>query len=234
MKNGKIELHAHSAESSRCGSIGAEETVNKYYEAGYQALVLTDHYYARFFDKIKNLSWEKQLKKYLRGYHRAVKAAQDLNFKVFLGIEIKFSDDPNEYLVYGLDEDFLLKNPKLHQLSLAEFKTLTAAQAEETLIFQAHPYRTGMAPASSQLIDGLEVYNGNRRHDSNNAKAFSYAEKHNLKKISGSDFHEYEDLARGGIAALEIPADMSDLITLLKSGNYKLIKNGEFEKDNLL
>lgn len=228
MKNGKIELHAHSSESSRCGSIGAEEVVKKYYEAGYQALVLTDHYYARFFDELQNLSWENQLEKYLKGYKTAVKAAENLNFEVFLGIEIKFNDDPNEYLVYGFNENFLLDNPNLHHLSLTEFKTLTAAQKEEILIFQAHPFRPGMAPAADEFLDGLEVYNGNLRHDSQNEKAFNYAEEHNLKMISGSDFHEYEDLARGGIAAAEIPAKMSELISLLKNGDYDLIQTGKY------
>jgi len=83
-----------------------------------------------------------------------------------------------------------------------------------------------MAPATEQLLDGLEVYNGNPRHDSQNNKALSYAEKNNLKMISGSDFHEYEDLARGGIAAEEVPSNMSELCSLLKSENYKLIKDG--------
>jgi histidinol phosphatase-like PHP family hydrolase len=50
----KIELHAHSSESSRCGSVEAAELVEKYINAGYSALVLTDHYYARFFDKFSN------------------------------------------------------------------------------------------------------------------------------------------------------------------------------------
>lgn len=227
MKNGKIELHAHSAESSRCGSIGAAEAVKKYKEAGYEALVLTDHYYDRLFDKISNLSWTKQLEKYLKGYKTARKAARNLNFKVFLGIEIKFNDDPNEYLVYGLDEEFLFKYPKLHQLSLEKFKTLTADQKEEILIFQAHPYRFGMAPAAEEFLDGLEVYNGNPRHDSQNDKALRYAEEHNLKMISGSDFHEYEDLAQGGIAAAEIPSKISDLIALLKNGDYDLIQAGK-------
>ena len=227
MKNGKIELHAHSAESSRCGSIEAEEVVKKYNEAGYKALVLTDHYYARFFDKISNLSWKKQLEQYLKGYKAASKAAQNLNFIVFLGIEIKFEADPNEYLVYGLGEEFLFRHPNLHQLSLKKFKALTAAQKEEILIFQAHPFRPGMEPAAEELLDGLEVYNGNLRHDSKNKRAFSYAEKHNLKMISGSDFHEYEDLARGGIMAAEIPSNMGDMISLLKSEDYYLIKAGK-------
>jgi len=228
MINGKIELHAHSFESSRCGSIKAETAVKKYYDAGYKVLVLTDHYYARFFEKISDLSWDKQLAKYLKGYKTAKKAAENLNFAVLLGIEIKFIDDPNEYLIYGLNEDFLLKNPNLHRLSLAELKILSAKQKQSILVFQAHPFRQGMAPASEQLLDGLEVYNGNPRHDSQNNKALSYAEKNNLKMISGSDFHEYEDLARGGIAAAERPSKMGDLIALLKKGDYELIQSGKY------
>ena len=228
MNKYKIELHAHSAESSRCGSVKAAEVVKEYKEAGYSALVLTDHYYARFFDKTSELPWDKQLEKYLKGYNIAQKTAEDKNFKVFLGIEIKFQDDSNEYLVYGLDEEFLFKHPNLHRLSLGEFKTLTIDQKQEILIFQAHPFRLGMAPASNQFLDGLEVYNGNPRHDSQNEKALSYAQKNNLKMISGSDFHEYEDLARGGIAAAERPSKMGDLIALLKNGDYDLIQDGKY------
>lgn len=228
MSKYKIELHSHSAESSRCGSIEAAEVVKKYKEAGYSALVLTDHYYARFFDKISELTWDKQLEKYLKGYNTAQKTAKNTNFKVFLGIEIKFEDDPNEYLVYGLDEEFLLNHPNLHHLTLEKFKKLILAQKQKTLIFQAHPYRSGMAPVANEFLDGLEVYNGNPRHDSQNEKAFNYAKEHNLKMISGSDFHEYEDLARGGIAAADMPAKMGALISLLKSGDYKLIRDGNF------
>lgn len=225
MNKYKIELHAHSSESSRCGSVKAAEVVKRYYEAGYKALVITDHYYARFFDKISNLSWDKQLKKYLSGYKAAQKAAQTLDFNVFLGIEIKFNNDPNEYLVYGLNEDFLKKHPNLHHLSLEEFRTLTVDQKQKILIFQAHPFRPGMAPAADQLLDGLEVYNGNQRHNSHNEQAFIYAKEHNLKMISASDFHEYEDLAKGGIIINSVLESQSDLVNILNSNNLELIRN---------
>lgn len=223
----KIELHAHSSESSRCGSIKASELVKKYKEAGYSALVLTDHYYSQFFDEISDLSWENQLEKYLKGYRRARRAADRIDFKIFLGIEIKFDNDLNEYLIYGLKEDFLLNNPNLHHLSLEEFKILIERQEEDILIFQAHPYRSGMAPADTKILDGLEVYNGNPRHNSQNEKAFSYAENHELKMISGSDFHEYEDLALGGIVSEKLPFTTSELCNILKNGNYNLIQAGK-------
>lgn len=227
MNRYKIELHAHSSESSRCGSVEAAELVKKYKNAGYSALVLTDHYYARFFDKIADLSWKEQLEKYLKGYRKAKKTAADLRFNLFLGIEIKFNNDPNEYLIYGLNEEFLLAYPKLHYLNLKEFKILADKQEEDIMIFQAHPYRQGMKPAASNLLDGLEVYNGNPRHNSQNEKALSYAKDHKLKMISGSDFHEYEDLALGGIVSEKLPLKISDLCNLLKNGNYNLIKAGK-------
>jgi hypothetical protein len=226
LDNYRIELHAHSSESSRCGSIGAAELVKIYKEAGYSALVLTDHYYARFFDKISDLSWEKQLEKYLKGYKKAKNIADKLDFKIFLGIEIKFDNDPNEYLVYGLKEEFLLNHPNLHHLDLESFKTIVERLEEDILIFQAHPYRSSMAPADIKLLDGLEVYNGNPRHNSQNDKAFTYAEKHDLKMISGSDFHEYEDLALGGIVSEKLPVTISELCNLLKNDDYNLIKAG--------
>lgn len=225
MSEYKIELHAHSAESSRCGSIKAEKVVKKYYKSGYNALVMTDHYYARFFDKIADLSWNKQLEKYLKGYRIAKKTAENLDFEVFLGIEIKFINDPNEYLAYGLSSKFLGENPNLHHLNLEEFRSLIGNQKDDVLIFQAHPFRSGMAPAVDHLLDGLEVYNGNRRHDSKNEKANNYAEEHGLRKISGSDFHENEDLARGGIITEKKVDKIVGLLKVLRNNNYSLIKS---------
>lgn len=145
-----------------------------------------------------------------------------------MGIEIKFNNDSNEYLIYGLNEEFLLAYPNLHYLNLEEFKILAEKMEDDILIFQAHPYRQGMKPAASKLLDGLEVYNGNPRHNSQNKKALRYAETHKLKMISGSDFHEYEDLALGGIVSEKLPLKINDLCNLLKIGNYSLIKEGRF------
>ncbi|PTV95344.1 hypothetical protein C8C76_12914 [Halanaerobium saccharolyticum] len=225
MSEYKIELHAHSAESSRCGSIKAEALVKKYKRAGYSALVLTDHYYARFFDKVKSLNWEEQFEKYLKGYKIAKRAAAEMDFNLFLGIEIRFNDDPNEYLVYGLGEKFLFENQNLHHLNLEKFKELTDSQSNKILIYQAHPYRKGMSPAADYLLDGLEVYNGNRRHNSQNEKAHNYAAEHQLKMISGSDFHEDEDLARGGIVTQQKIEGIRDLLQILELENYRLIKS---------
>ncbi|PUU87979.1 hypothetical protein [Halanaerobium sp.] len=50
--------------------------------------------------------------------------------------------------------------------------------------------------------------------------------------ISGSDFHEEEDLALGGITAERLPSDMRELCSLLRSGEYDLIKDGNNIKES--
>ena len=46
------------------------------------------------------------------------------------------------------------------------------------------------------LLDGLEVFNGNNTHDSHNALADYWADMNGLIKTSGSDFHKADSLQR--------------------------------------
>ena len=89
------------------------------------------------------------------------------------------------------------------------------------MIYQAHPFRVGIFPENPEYLDGIEVYNGNPRHDSRNEKAAEYAKYYNLKMLSGSDFHQTEDLARGGIVLSEAPKDSIEFTRLLAGGHVK-------------
>ena len=40
----KIELHAHTDESSGCGKMPAEELLGRFKGAGYDTIVITDHF----------------------------------------------------------------------------------------------------------------------------------------------------------------------------------------------
>jgi hypothetical protein len=126
-------------------------------------------------------------------------------------------------LVYGVDEEFLLRNKELYKLGLQGFKKLISDK--DILIVQAHPYRPYMTPADPSLIDGVEVYNGNPRHDSNNDLAYEYALDNKLKMLSGSDFHQIQDLARGGIVLTEPIRTPAELVKLIKTdGILELLK----------
>jgi len=218
------DLHVHTREVSPCGKVPAEKIVHLYNHAGYSGLVITDHFYGMLFRNQKNqLSWQKKIDRFIQGYIKAKEYADRINFTVLLGLEIRFPENNNDYLVYGADEKLLRKYRDLYNLNLDQFYALKNNFEKEILIYQAHPFRSSGTEINKDSLDGLETYNGNPRHESNNKLASNYAEKHGLKMISGSDFHRKEDLARGGITVNTKIESGEDLVHVLKNNEYKMI-----------
>lgn len=193
----KYETHLHTDETSPCGRVPAVDAVRIYKKAGYAGIVVTDHYTRGFFERQLFKSWNTKVDLYLAGYHNALEEGARLGLDVHLGMEIQFNENPNDYLVYGFDEQFLRDNKKLYRLGLRDFRKLTDGKG--IAIIQAHPFRPRMTPADPSHLDGIEIYNGNPRHDSQNHLALKYAQDNGLKMLSGSDFHQVQDAARGGI-----------------------------------
>lgn len=221
----RYEVHSHTAEMGGCGKIPAAETVRRYKnEAGYDGIVITDHYQQYFFEEHAALSFRNQIDRYLMGYRAALRAATKesakIGFTVMLGAEIRFNENANDYLVYGFDEDFLYTHENLCAMTIKEFRNL--ADENGLLIYQAHPFRSGMIPMP-EYVHGIEVFNGNARHDSQNDKALQWAQEYGLKQISGSDYHETEDFARGGIILNEKVNDVKELVQVLKTQEIGLI-----------
>lgn len=81
----KYELHAHSSECDRDAYLSARELVHLYHEAGYDGMVMTDHYIERFYtlwfpEEVKGLSHEQQVTRWLRGFLTAREEGEDLSF----------------------------------------------------------------------------------------------------------------------------------------------------------
>lgn len=219
-----FESHFHTPVTSHCAAIPAGESIPKYIEKGYSGVFVTDHYYKEWFyeDCVDGFSWEQKIDKWLLGYYSAKKAVEGTGFKVILGMELRFTDNLNDHLVFGIDEDFLKTYPELYNLTPAEFREFAD---EHGLFFaQAHPFRSMCSPRDPKVLHGVEVFNGNGRHNSNNDTADEFAEKNHLVKLSGSDFHEWEDLAIGGIYLDRIPADSKELAAMLLNGETKGLK----------
>ncbi len=197
MNKFKYETHFHTDETSPCGKVPAVTGVRLYHQAGYSGIVVTDHYFRGFFDIHPFNKWERKIDLFLKGYRSACEEGLRLGMDIQLGMELRFDNDPNDYLIYGIDEEFLKTNKKLYRLKLESFRKLTAGS--NIVIVQAHPFRPGMIPASPALIDGVEVHNGNPRHDSKNHLSYDYARDNQLRMLSGSDFHRIGDEGRGGI-----------------------------------
>lgn len=212
-----IDTHVHTSEVSSCGKVPAARMVQYYKDAGYQGIIITDHYYDRYFELLGDQPWEAKVQKYLSGYKAAFEEGKRIGLNVMLAIELRFHDSVEDYLVYGIDEDFLIENPELYKHTLESFKKLI--ENRDILIFQAHPFRPGMTPAAPELLHGVEVFNGNPRHDSHNDLAYKFAVENGLLMIAGSDAHQPQDVGMGGIRLSYPIYSASELVEYYRQGN---------------
>lgn len=210
------ELHLHSSTVSPCARVDAEGVVALYTAAGYTTLVLTEHYSARVFDPLEG-SWEKMAEHYLSGY-RALKQAARGKMHVLFGAEMRFLNNSNDYLVYGVDEEFILSHPALYRLTFREF--LPIAEEHGLLVAQAHPFRNNMTVVAPKYLSAMEIFNGHHGHDARNDLAASFAKRYGLLPLSGSDFH-YPDSAISGGILTDVPiTSMEQLLTVLRDREY--------------
>lgn len=206
------EMHAHTCDVSPCGRVTPERLVALYLAAGYSGVVITNHLSRHVYREREDWPWEQKVDYFLNGYRRAKEAG---GLTILLGMEITFWESDNDYLVYGLTEDFLYEHGDLRELGIARFHAL--AQKNQLLVFQAHPFRNNMKVVDPQFLDGIETNNGNSHHDSRNTIAQLWARQHQLLEVSGSDFHYEEDVARGGILLPQPVANNQELLAALRS-----------------
>lgn len=219
----KTELHAHTCLVSPCANIPLDQEIERYVEAGYSTVVVADHYCDYVIDSADR-SWEETCEHYLSGYHTMRELAKG-KLNVLLGCELRFvPGGMNDYLVFGMTEEFLRDHPNLHRMTLEEFSAL--ARERGLLLVQAHPFRNGMNVVDPKYLDGMEAFNGHRGHHSRNYLANEQAERYGLIKTSGSDFHHPDSEIAGGILTDEPITSMQQLVSVLRSGDYTLICSG--------
>lgn len=218
----KYEIHAHTKNTSRCGQLDAEDLVNNYKKAGYSGIVITDHYSPMTFNPGEFFNKKKALEHYLQGYRKA-KLFETEDFSVLLGMELRFYATVNDYLVYGVTEEMLFELPFLLPLYIRKASKLLRRRG--CLFLQAHPFREFIRRANPKYLDGVEVFNGKASKEAND-KSLRWANEINAKiKTSGSDCHRETGVAIGGIITNEPIKTNDDLIRILKSGDYELIRN---------
>lgn len=227
----KFEMHFHTVEVSACAQVPAAEAAAAYRRAGYAGVVVTDHYAAYNFARFPG-DWEQKVDAYLAGFRAAKAAGEPLGLTVLLGLELRLDgteksgepvldalrDSINEYLVYGVTEEQLRQYPALYSLNEKELKAL--AEKLGWFVAQSHPFRCGMKRCPAAYLDGVEVMNGNPRHDSHNEDAAAYCRANGLIGISGSDFHQWEDLAIGGLDFTGPVTGSPELIARLRAGEF--------------
>ena len=213
------EMHMHSTGISACSSASVREGCDECKKAGYSGVVLTNHINPWSHSCIT----EDGLflpQPYLDEFYRA-KENETPNFRVLLGAEVKLNEGWSEFLLYGLTEDILLHGIPENIMTFSQTMLRDLSKELDLLLFQSHPFRSGMSIVPPEWLDGIEIHNGCIRHDSRNDIAQLWAKKFDLLGSSGSDYHHLGDAGTGGIWVDRPISNERDLLAILRSGNYR-------------
>ena len=198
----KTELHAHTKPVSRCSEIYPEELVKNYAGLGYSGVVISNHFYSgmNFYGEK-----EKCIRAYLDDYELAVQAGRKYGIHVILGCEIRFAENANDYLLFGISPEYLNTAYDYLDKSLAEFAP--AFRGAGRVLLQAHPFRSGMVLADPAYLDGIETFNVHPGHNSRVAMAAKYAREHDFIVSAGTDYHHH---GHEGLAGILTKTELED------------------------
>lgn len=211
----KTELHCHTFPCSSCATVSPEQIVRLYALDGYHSVVITNHL---FFEGIKSSrSLEKAVDSQIADFERARAEGERVGLNVIFAAELRFDGSINDYLFYGPDPDFYkeLDVKKIH--TVEDFSR--AYRNESNLLLQAHPFRTGMTLAPLELIDGIEAFNLNIRHNSRVGIASKYVEENRLYSICGTDFHHTGDGQLSAACTRQPVKTAGELVKIIRDGD---------------
>jgi len=218
----KTELHVHTSPCSICAEVPPETAVEDYARLGTSAIVITNHINPNAYNYE---SAEAYAESYLADYRLAKATGERLGVNVILGAEIRFTENSNDYLVYGISEDDILKMYPLIDKGIENF--YKEFKNDRNLILQAHPFRNGMVLAPVDSIDGIETFNSHPGHNSRIAVALKYAsENPRFITVGGTDYHHKNQEGLTFLLTNRLPKDSFDLAEILKSRNYAFWLSG--------
>lgn len=223
------EMHCHSSGCSACARATAAEMVRAYHAAGYQGLVLTNHFIHGNNCVPPELSWQEKMERYWNEYLQAKQEARKYDMDALFGIEYYYGRG-KEILTYGIDLDFLVRYPDLVETPVEVY----ARRVHEYggFLSLAHPYRVApyidpSVPLAPELADGIEIFNGCTAEEENR-QALELARRRDLIPTSGADAH-WGDQPCLGTAGLIFPhriRDGQELVASLRRREGRPLWNG--------
>ena len=186
------DTHLHTSQGSACGVSRGKDYIQRYLDLGYTGIIVTDHFYRGNCAVNRGNSWDRWVHKFCIGYEDALEEGTRRGLDVFFGWEETFEGD--DYLVYGLDKQWLLEHPEVRSWTRKE-------QLEETrryggCVVQAHPFRQYYYIKNIRLsgcVDAVEAANAANDRDFD-FFAWTYAKKLKLPVTAGSDAHYVKGL----------------------------------------
>jgi hypothetical protein len=211
------ETHLHTSEASACGRSTGQEMARACYEAGYTGIFVTNHFFYGNTCVDRSLPWSQWVELFCKGYENAKEEGDRLGLQVWFGWESNYQ--ATEFLIYGLDKQWLLDHPEIRDCSIPEqFELVTASGG---LVVHCHPFREESYIKEIRLFPKYvqAVETANATHTSALSKgavgpqfderATAYALAHDFPMTGGSDIHS-TNLIYGGVAFRRKLTDPSD------------------------
>ena len=221
----KTELHCHTKEISPCSSEPGAAVAEKYIAAGYTTLVVTNHFSPDVAaGYIKGETFNEKIDS-LYDAVDVVREAAGERLHVLCGMELRFEDDPNDYLVFGAPREAFYEIPYVFQLNIRDAHAFLNEKG--AIVIQAHPFRFGMKLTHPSYVDGYEIANGHPGHHSHNDLAELWARRfvnHHPIMTTGTDEHEPTHTPNGGIITETPITTNEELLATLRSGEFELIR----------
>ena len=207
----RYETHLHTSEASACATYTAAQHVNSYRAAGYEGIVVTDHFFNGKSCVPKNLPWNERGEQFYKGYENAKMEGDRIGLSVFFGWEATF--DTTDFLIYGLDKEWLLEQPDILSWTMKEqYQKVHEAGG---LVIHAHPFRIRPYIHTIRLVpdcvDAVEVINVGNNNKEFDQKAYDYAQKYNFPMTAGTDAHSKEPFHSG----IEFPYKINNIEELI-------------------
>ena len=231
-----VDTHVHTSETSKCGRSTAAEMIAAYKNAGFGAVVISDHFVnGNSVCAGKHAPWHTRIDQVLRGYHAACRAGKRLGVHVLLGWE--WGHQCADYVTTGLPESFLYEHPEIEDMAPPEYCELVHACGG--FVIRAHPFRmasymNGVMPAQyPECVDAIEIVNGGHllmnRADFD-TQAREQCEAYGKIATAGSDAHLAKNAAMTGMVfPFEIDSEAA-LVAALRAGKGTIIPNPQYGK----
>lgn len=211
----KSELHTHTSPASICSEISPEKLVEIYKLNGYDSVTVTNHF---TYDCAHGENAESYYKTFLDDFRRCLECGEKVGLNIIFGAEIRFSENSNDYLIYGICPEDMPKIRDLLPYGIDSF--YREFKNDKNVIIQAHPFRDNISRANPESLDGIEIFNMHPNHNSRVAFAAIHALKNNLIPVCGTDFHHPGQECLSAVYTKEKITDSYQLAKAIKSQEY--------------
>ena len=186
----KTEAHLHTSPVSSCSKLTPTEQVRLFKEAGYDTVIISDHFSPHHFKKLgEDLTFAEKVDKLCDAYLEAKAEGDRIGLTVLFSVELSFHK--NHYLLYGVTREFLKLREDIFDIDIDEL--YAHLKAHGITIIQAHSHRAEKCVPHPHHVDGFEI-NCCLRKENYNERTMQVAKEYNMPLTIGSDAHRPEDV----------------------------------------